>query len=520
MARCRSLLVATALFAGALGVVAPPVRAAETPGAVATFTGKPADQRVFLSWTYVKPADFANFEVRRFTPAETPTLTSGTPVYTGPALSATATGLTNGTPYQFAIWSITTEALASEPKTLVATPVLHPTRLSISQSVTGLSYGRAVVLRGVLRRVQSGPDGPLAGQRVRLMGRLRGSSTWTRLATRTTNSAGAVAVVHKPRRHTYYKWVHSRTVFYGGSSSARVAVRVKSVLTANVTSVFTGVGAPVYFKGQVKPATKGLRVQLQRRASGEWRKVGSAAMSSTGRFALPYTPRSSGAHTLRVVKPSDATNTGTVSPSQRVTATSRTLRSGMSGADVLAMQQQLARLHYDVGAVDGRFGYDTLHAVVPFQKVNKMRRDGIVGAAVRRRLGNPRLARMREVRRGRHIEVDLTKQVIMLGFNGRVSRVVDTSSGNGQLYTVDGRTARATTPTGRFKIIRKINGMRVSRLGQLWRPAYFYGGFAIHGSKSVPSQPASHGCLRVTNPAQDRMYKRWVIGTPVWIYRT
>jgi len=27
---------------------------------------------------------------------------------------------------------------------------------------------------------------------------------------------------------------------------------------------------------------------------------------------------------------------------------------------------------------------------------------------------------------------------------------------------------------------------------------YFYGGYAIHGSASVPAQPASHGCIRIS----------------------
>ena len=32
----------------------------------------------------------------------------------------------------------------------------------------------------------------------------------------------------------------------------------------------------------------------------------------------------------------------------------------------------------------------------------------------------------------------------------------------------------------------------------LYNPVYFTGGFAIHGAKSVPNHPASHGCVRVS----------------------
>ncbi|MDP8987655.1 MAG: L,D-transpeptidase family protein, partial [Actinomycetota bacterium] len=37
-----------------------------------------------------------------------------------------------------------------------------------------------------------------------------------------------------------------------------------------------------------------------------------------------------------------------------------------------------------------------------------------------------------------------------------------------------------------------------SRLGKLYNPVYFTGsGIAIHGSTSVPTYPASHGCVRI-----------------------
>ena len=48
---------------------------------------------------------------------------------------------------------------------------------------------------------------------------------------------------------------------------------------------------------------------------------------------------------------------------------------------------------------------------------------------------------------------------------------------------------------------RKINGVRVSRLGELYRPAYFVGGYAIHGSPSVPNFPASHGRAARSRPS-------------------
>ncbi len=101
-----------------------------------------------------------------------------------------------------------------------------------------------------------------------------------------------------------------------------------------------------------------------------------------------------------------------------------------------------------------------------------------------------------------HIEVDLKRQVLFLVDSfGRVTHVLPVSSGNGKEFTTqrpDGtdNTRKALTPKGQFRITRKINGWRKSDLGMLYYPVYYRGGAAVHGAKSVPDYPASHGCIR------------------------
>ena len=116
------------------------------------------------------------------------------------------------------------------------------------------------------------------------------------------------------------------------------------------------------------------------------------------------------------------------------------------------------------------------------------------------------------------MEVDLSRQVLFLVEDGRVTEIYDTSTGSGQPYEVDGDVRIARTPLGTFAIGRKIDGWRESVLGTLYRPAYFYGGYAIHGNPSVPPYPASHGCVRVTNQVMDRLFDRLDYGTPVLVY--
>jgi len=197
---------------------------------------------------------------------------------------------------------------------------------------------------------------------------------------------------------------------------------------------------------------------------------------------------------------------------------SASLRLGAEGPDVLAVQQRLDELGYAIANLDGRFGDETYHALVAFQKVNGLSRDGILGQQTLMALDRPVRLHPHSTAPGFHVEIELARQVLFLVHDGRVAEIYDTSTGSGLPYEVDGVTAIAHTPTGTFAIDRKIDGLRVSALGTLYRPAYFYGGYAIHGNPSVPAYPASHGCVRVTNQVMDRLFDRLAFGTPVLVY--
>jgi N-acetylmuramoyl-L-alanine amidase len=42
----------------------------------------------------------------------------------------------------------------------------------------------------------------------------------------------------------------------------------------------------------------------------------------------------------------------------------------------------------------------------------------------------------------------------------------------------------------------------------------------VHGSPSIPGQPASHGCARLHDAAVDLLWAEGLmpVGTPVWVY--
>jgi len=196
-----------------------------------------------------------------------------------------------------------------------------------------------------------------------------------------------------------------------------------------------------------------------------------------------------------------------------------TLRLGAHGSAVVALQQRLAALHYfDMRTADGVFGPNTYHAVIAFQKVQRLARDGVVGPVTWAKLAKPYVPAPRYRLATSSLEVNLARQVLYYVRNGAIQRIVDVSTGSGAWYYSQGRWARAITPTGRFHLYWRYNGWQAGPLGSMYRPNYFYAGYAVHGMTSVPAYPASHGCVRMTVPTMDRMWSSLWIGMPVAIY--
>jgi len=75
------------------------------------------------------------------------------------------------------------------------------------------------------------------------------------------------------------------------------------------------------------------------------------------------------------------TTTGaTTTPAVDSVPAGQTLKAGLTGSAVLALQQALAQLGYAPGTPDGNFGSGTTQAVIAFQKDNNLPQDGLAGA--------------------------------------------------------------------------------------------------------------------------------------------
>jgi peptidoglycan hydrolase-like protein with peptidoglycan-binding domain len=178
----------------------------------------------------------------------------------------------------------------------------------------------------------------------------------------------------------------------------------------------------------------------------------------------------------------------------------------LGGTMTRLFQKGLAKLHYAVSRT-GSFDDPTARAVMAYRKVNGLARTYSPSEAiVRRVLAGKGAFTPRYPGEGRHVEADLSRQVLaLINRRGKVYRVYHTSTG------------AAATPTviGRFSVYRKSVGTNAKGMVH---SSYFIRGYAIHGYASVPPYNARHGCLRVPIPNAWSIYSWLRMGTVVRVY--
>src|ERR1044071_3801922 len=117
-----------------------------------------------------------------------------------------------------------------------------------------------------------------------------------------------------------------------------------------------------------------------------------------------------------------------------------------------------------------------------------------------------------------HVEVDVDRQVLMIVSEDGGVRVLPVSTGNDKPFRADGQTSIAYTPRGRFVVYDKSYGWEDGVLGSVYYANYITGGVAIHGYETVPTTPASHGCIRIPMYAAREVSKLLPLGTIVLVY--
>jgi hypothetical protein len=180
---------------------------------------------------------------------------------------------------------------------------------------------------------------------------------------------------------------------------------------------------------------------------------------------------------------------------------------GATGPVVDLVQRRLQSLHYAVLRTR-RFDDATGRALLAFRKVNGMARVSSLDRRILHMLIAGKGAfRARFPKHGRHVEADLSRQVLaLIDPKGRAFRVYPMSSG------------KPSTPTiiGTFHVYLKAYG---TNSHGMVHSSYFLRGYAIHGYPDVPATyPASHGCLRVAIPSALSIFNQIRLGETVDVY--
>jgi hypothetical protein len=104
-----------------------------------------------------------------------------------------------------------------------------------------------------------------------------------------------------------------------------------------------------------------------------------ALLAAVDVFSSGSPPIPMAAPIISTATPSITRTTTPAVPRSTPAPPTTTLKPGDSGSQVKALQRELARLGYSVGAIDGYYGRATIKAVTAFQRADRLTPDGIVG---------------------------------------------------------------------------------------------------------------------------------------------
>jgi hypothetical protein len=153
-----------------------------------------------------------------------------------------------------------------------------------------------------------------------------------------------------------------------------------------------------------------------------------------------------------------------------------------------------------------RYSNKTGFGVMAFRKANGLERTFNASPGIFKKLAKGRGSfNLRYPGAGKHVEVDISRQVMVLARNRKPQHTIPVSTG------------APATPTirGHFRFYGRQAGFNSSGM---YYSVYFRGGYATHGYHSVPPYPASHGCVRNPIPLSIFIYNWVEIGMSIYVY--
>jgi peptidoglycan hydrolase-like protein with peptidoglycan-binding domain len=262
----------------------------------------------------------------------------------------------------------------------------------------------------------------------------------------------------------------------------------------------------VVLRGRVRPAVPGEVVTLYAIRGKKASKKIRRRVGSGGRFEFRFKVGNPGVVRLVVKHRASPAQQAFRTRVRRVTVVDWQAGAGERGLKVLLLQRALLSEGYAT-PITGYYDDATARGVLAFRKTNGLGRDGYAIKEVFAMLMRGQGAyRLRYPKAGKHVEFDWSRQVLVLANGDKPYRTYHTSSG------------APATPTvfGSYRFYLQTPGTNAKGMVH---SSYFIGGYAIHGYASVPTYPASHGCLRVPIPNALAIFNWIDVGDPIFTYR-
>jgi hypothetical protein len=174
------------------------------------------------------------------------------------------------------------------------------------------------------------------------------------------------------------------------------------------------------------------------------------------------------------------------------------------GREALLFNRLLAEAGYHMGDVSDHIDESTGLAVLAMRKVNDLPRTGDYDPSLFTMLLRGRGAfEPVHDQEGHYVEVDLSRQVMALIEDGKPTDVFHVSTG------------AFGTPTGTYSFYEKSPGYNQKGM---YYSVYYSGNYATHGYYTVPTYPASHGCVRNPEVYSVFIYNWISLGDPIYVY--
>jgi hypothetical protein len=293
----------------------------------------------------------------------------------------------------------------------------------------------------------------------------------------------------------------------GGPADPDMSLRLKGLHGGKLT-----VGKDIVAKGTVRPFVAGQKVTvtLQRgKKTVKTKKVFIHRKNKTsklGQFDFQQRLVRPGKYKVEASHAKNPSLGHAAAKSRKFSIRYPDLGPGDSGRVVKIFNELLAKQGY-VNDENAIYDSATGRAVLAYHKVNDESRTEKATKGMFKKLAKGKGGfKLKHPGAGKHVEADISRQVMVLAKHGEAKEIYTISSG------------KATTPTilGKFRFYRKEPGFNSHAM---YYSVYFKGGYATHGYASVPDYPASHGCLRNPIPDSHHIYNWIDLGDVIYVYR-